>query len=78
MKRSPSAILLIHCPDQKGLVAAVTEFIAQDVIRVNHVDSVKDLIRKGRHLEKIVLSRAIWKHLQRKTLVYENRTVVFA
>lgn len=52
--------------------------IAQDVIRVSHVDSVKDLIRKGRDLEKIILSRAIWYHLQRKTLVYENRTVVFA
>lgn len=52
--------------------------IAQDVIRVSHVDSVPDLIRKGRDLEKIVLSRAIWKHLKRKTLVYENRTVVFA
>ncbi|MCH7480402.1 MAG: formyltetrahydrofolate deformylase [Chloroflexi bacterium] len=52
--------------------------IAQDVIRVSHVDAVKDLIRKGRDLEKIILSRAIWNHLQRKTLVYENRTVVFA
>lgn len=52
--------------------------IAQDVIRVSHVDAVKDLIRKGRDLEKIILSRAIWYHLQRKTLVYENRTVVFA
>jgi len=52
--------------------------IAQDVIRVSHLDSVKDLIRKGRDLEKIILSRAIWYHLQRKTLVYENRTVVFA
>ncbi|MCH7662613.1 MAG: formyltetrahydrofolate deformylase [Chloroflexi bacterium] len=52
--------------------------IAQDVIRVSHLDSVKDLIRKGRDLEKIILSRAIWYHLQHKTLVYENRTVVFA
>lgn len=52
--------------------------IVQDVIKVSHVDAVKDLIRKGRDLEKIVLSRAIWKHLNRKTLVYENRTVVFA
>ena len=52
--------------------------IAQDVIRVSHLDSIKDLIRKGRDQEKIVLNRAIWNHLQRKTLVYENRTVVFA
>lgn len=51
--------------------------IAQDVIRVSHADSVQDLIRKGRDLEKVILSRAIWYHLQRKTLVYENRTIVF-
>jgi len=51
--------------------------IAQDVIKVSHTDSVKDLIRKGRDLEKIILSRAIWYHLQRKTLVHENRTLVF-
>ncbi|MES3629725.1 MAG: formyltetrahydrofolate deformylase [Longimonas sp.] len=51
--------------------------IEQDVIPVNHRHSVDDLIRKGRDLEKIVLSRAIWNHLQRKTLVFENRTIVF-
>jgi len=51
--------------------------IEQDVIHVNHRHSVDDLIRKGRDLEKIVLSRAIWHHLQRKTLVFENRTIVF-
>ena len=52
--------------------------IEQDVTRVSHDDSIEDLIRKGRDLEKIVLSRAIWLHLQRKTLVYENRTIVFS
>ncbi|NBB86855.1 MAG: formyltetrahydrofolate deformylase [Bacteroidetes bacterium] len=51
--------------------------IEQDVIHVNHRHSVEDLVRKGRDLEKIVLSRAIWNHLQRKTLVFENRTIVF-
>ncbi len=51
--------------------------IEQDVVRVTHVDSIKDLIRKGRDLEKIVLSRAIYAHFQRKTLVYKNRTIVF-
>jgi formyltetrahydrofolate deformylase len=35
------------------------------------------MIRKGRDLEKIVLSRAIWNHLQRKVLAFENRTVIF-
>ena len=51
--------------------------IEQDVVRVTHVDSIKDLIRKGRDLEKIVLSRAVYAHFQRKTLVYKNRTIVF-
>lgn len=51
--------------------------IEQDVTRVSHTDSVEDLIRKGRDLEKLVLSRAIWFHIQRKTLVYGNRTVIF-
>jgi len=51
--------------------------IEQDVVRVSHHDSVDDLMRKGRDLEKVVLSRAIRHHLQRKILVYDNRTVVF-
>ena len=52
--------------------------IEQDVTRVSHTDSVDDMVRKGRDLEKIVLSRAIWSHIQRKTLVYGNRTIVFS
>jgi formyltetrahydrofolate deformylase len=52
--------------------------IEQDVVRVSHVDSIEDLVRKGRDLEKIVLSRAVWHHLQRKVLTYENRTVIFS
>lgn len=51
--------------------------IKQDVTNVSHADSVQDLIRKGRDLEKLVLSRAIWKHLERKILVYDNRTTIF-
>ncbi len=51
--------------------------IEQDVIRVSHADSVNDLIRKGRDLEKVVLSRAIWYHLMRKTMLYKNRVIVF-
>lgn len=51
--------------------------IAQDIIRVSHADSVEDLVRKGRDLEKLILSRSIWHHLQRQILVYQNRTVVF-
>lgn len=51
--------------------------IAQDIIRVSHADSVEDLVRKGRDLEKVILSRSIWHHLQRQILVYQNRTLVF-
>lgn len=51
--------------------------IEQDVTRCSHVDTVQSLVRKGRDLEKIVLSHAVYKHLQRKLLVYHNRTVVF-
>lgn len=51
--------------------------IEQDVTRCSHVDTVQKLIRKGRDLEKIVLSQAVYKHLQHKILVYHNRTVVF-
>ena len=52
--------------------------IEQDVARISHRDSIADLTRKGRDLEKIVLSRAIRHHLNRNLLVYENRTMVFA
>lgn len=51
--------------------------IEQDVTHVSHKDTVGDLIRKGRDLEKIVLARAIWWHLNRKVLVYDNKTVTF-
>lgn len=51
--------------------------IVQDVSRITHKDKVEHLVRKGRNLEKIVLSEAVFKHLQRKVLVYNNRTVVF-
>lgn len=51
--------------------------IEQDVVRINHKNTIHDLIRKGQDLEKVVLSRAVFSHLQRKTLVYDNRTIVF-
>ena len=52
--------------------------IEQDVARVTHKDSVKSIIHKGEDLEKIVLSRAVEKHIDRKVLVYKNKTVVFS
>jgi formyltetrahydrofolate deformylase len=52
--------------------------IKQEVAHVSHKDTVNDLIAKGRDLEKIVLSKAVNKHIERKLLVYNNRTVVFS
>jgi len=51
--------------------------IDQDVARVSHRDSVEDLIRKGRDLEKVVLARAVDLHLRNRIVVYGNKTVVF-
>ncbi len=51
--------------------------IEQDVVRVSHRDEVRDLIRKGKDLERIVLARAVRLHLQHRILMYDNRTVVF-
>ncbi len=51
--------------------------IEQDVTTVSHAHTIKDFISKGRDLEKIVLSRAVKLHLQRKTMVYNNKTVIF-
>lgn len=51
--------------------------IAQDVKKVSHKDSIKDLVRKGKDLEKVVLSNAIWLELQHKILPYQNKTIVF-
>lgn len=52
--------------------------IEQDVATVTHSHSIKDLISKGRDLEKIVLARAVKLHLDRKTMVYNNKTVIFS
>ncbi len=51
--------------------------IEQDIARVSHKDTVETLIRKGKDLEKIVLSRAVEKHIDRKILVFENKTIIF-
>jgi formyltetrahydrofolate deformylase len=51
--------------------------IDQDIVRITHRDSIDRLIMKGKDVEKLVLSRAILMHLQRRILVYNNRTVVF-
>ena len=52
--------------------------IEQDVVRITHKDTVQDLVNKGKDLEKIVLSRAVQKHIERKILTYKNKTVIFS
>ncbi|MEY8687178.1 formyltetrahydrofolate deformylase [Bacteroides sp. AN502(2024)] len=51
--------------------------IEQDVVRITHKDTIEDLVNKGKDLEKIVLSRAVQKHIERKVLAYKNKTVIF-
>jgi len=52
--------------------------IAQETMAVDHRDTVDDMIRKGRDLERIVLARAVRHHVEDKILVSQNKTVVFA
>lgn len=78
-----------HSAHKRGvkLVGATSHYVTEDldegpiivqgVTSVSHSDSVQDFIRKGRALEQSVLSRAVWLHLKRRTLVHANRTIVF-
>lgn len=52
--------------------------IEQDVVRITHKDAPESLVLKGRDLEKIVLSRAVTKHIERKILTYHNKTIIFS
>ncbi len=52
--------------------------IEQDVMRVSHKDTPESLVLKGKDLEKIVLSRAVTKHIERKILTYHNKTIIFS
>lgn len=51
--------------------------ISQDLISISHRDSITDLKRKGKDIEKVVLAKAVWSHFNSKVLCYKNRTVVF-
>jgi formyltetrahydrofolate deformylase len=78
-----------HAAFQRGvkLIGATSHYVTealddgpiieQDVARISHRDQVEDLIAKGRDLERVVLSRAIHWHLERRVLCYGNKTVVF-
>lgn len=52
--------------------------IEQDVTRITHKDTPESLVLKGKDLEKIVLSRAVTKHIERKILTYNNKTIIFS
>ena len=78
-----------HAAFQRGvkLIGATSHYVTevlddgpiieQDVMRVSHRDELEDLSRKGRDLERVVLSRAVRWHLQHRILHYANKTVVF-
>jgi len=78
-----------HAAYQRGvkIIGATSHFvtadldegpiIAQGVRKVSHRDRIKDLVRMGKDLEKMVLSEAIYAQLQHRVLPYKNRTVVF-
>jgi formyltetrahydrofolate deformylase len=78
-----------HAAFQRGvkLIGATSHYVTaalddgpiieQDVVRISHRDGVDDLIRKGRDIERSVLSRALMWHLERRILSYGNKTVVF-
>ena len=52
--------------------------IEQDVARISHKDTPESLVLKGKDLEKIVLSRAVSKNIERKILTYKNKTIIFS
>jgi formyltetrahydrofolate deformylase len=51
--------------------------IEQDIIRISHKDTVKDLIRKGRDLERLILARALYFHSEHRILVHGKKTIIF-
>ncbi|NLY59778.1 MAG: formyltetrahydrofolate deformylase [Gammaproteobacteria bacterium] len=52
--------------------------IEQDVVRISHRDNAEDMVRLGKDVEKMVLSRGLRYHLEDRVLVHDNKTVVFA
>ena len=54
------------------------QIIEHDVTRITHKDTPESLVLKGKDLEKIVLSRAVSKHIERKILTFKNKTIIFS
>ena len=79
-----------HQPYQRGvkIIGATSHYVTadldagpiieQDVVRITHKDTPETLVLKGKDLEKIVLSRAVKKHVERKILTYKNKTIIFS
>ena len=51
--------------------------IEQDIIRISHKDTISDLVRKGRDLERMILARALYYHSQHRILVHGKKTIIF-
>jgi len=51
--------------------------IEQDIIRISHKDTVNDLVRKGRDIERLILARALYFHSQYRILIYGRKTIIF-
>jgi formyltetrahydrofolate deformylase len=51
--------------------------IEQDVLRITHKDTIHDLVRKGRDIERLILARALYFHSQHRILVYGKKTIIF-
>lgn len=51
--------------------------IDQDVVRVSHSDTVRDLVRLGKDVEKVVLARGLRDHVEDRVMVHGNKTIVF-
>jgi len=51
--------------------------IVQDIVRISHKDSVKNLVSKGRNLERLVFAEALHLYLEHRVLVYNGKTIVF-
>ena len=62
------------------IIGATSHYVTAelDVTRITHKDTPESLVLKGKDLEKIVLSRAVSKHIQRKILTYKNKTIIFS
>ena len=79
-----------HQPWERGvkIIGATSHYVTaeldagpiidQDVTRITHKDTPESLVLKGKDLEKIVLSRAVTKHIERKILTYHNKTIIFS